>query len=277
MQAEPTSAAGDRIDREASHWDAVAANELAELGDDLAVLPDDLHDRAKPWLPYLDLPAITSRLLERLGDLNGRHILDLGTGNGFLAAALALRGARVTAIDVSLASIELARLRAERSGVLDRITFRQASAEDTGLADASCDAACGLFVLHHTRLDESARELARVMRPGAPGAFVETMAFNPVLSTARRLLPGRFGIEKASTDDEAPIGPAALRRFREAFPGVVSVEMPAVVCARMLCYLPPLRGKYPAAILRAVDRTMGAIPGFQWASYFGVVTIRRDG
>jgi hypothetical protein len=131
-------------------------------------------------------------------------------------------------------------------------------------------------VLHHTRLDESSRELAWVMRPGAPGAFVETMAFNPVLSAARSLLPGRFGIEKSSTDDEAPIGRAALRRFREGFPGTVSVEMPTVVCARMLCYLPALRGKYPAAVLRATDRTLGRIPGFQWASYFGVVTMRRD-
>lgn len=276
-QADQNPAAADRINRESSHWDAVAAAEMAEHGEALAVLPGDLHDRAKPWLPFLDLPVLTTRLLDRLGDIRGRRILDLGTGNGFLAAALALRGAEVVAIDVSAASLDLARQRAERSGVLDRIVFQLASAEETGLPDASCDAACGLFVLHHTRLDASAAELSRVLRPGAPAAFVETMGFNPVLSTARRLLPGRLGIEKASTDDEAPLTPAAIRRFGEVFDGSVTVEWPAVVCARMLCYVPFLRGPLASGLLRAADRGLGWLPGLGRASYFGVVALRRQG
>jgi 2-polyprenyl-3-methyl-5-hydroxy-6-metoxy-1,4-benzoquinol methylase len=275
MRVEESSPNGARIDREVSHWDAVAASERAGLAEDLAVLPQDLHDRAKPWLPYLDLPVLTARLLETLGELRGRRILDLGTGNGFLAAALALRGAEVVAVDVSPASLDLARERAAMSGVLDRIEFRLASAEETGLADASCDAACGLFVLHHTRLPDAARELARVMRPGAPGTFVETMAYNPLLSAARALLPGRFGIEKASTDDEAPLGPAALRRFQAGFAGTVDVEWPTVVCFRMGCYLPALRGKLPAAMLRGADRALGVLPAARRASYFGLVTLRR--
>jgi len=275
MPADTIASGDDRIDREASHWDAVAASERAELAEDLAVLPDDLHDRAKPWLPYLDLPALTTRLLETLGDIRGRRVLDLGTGNGFLAAALAHRGAEVVAVDVSPASLDLARARAETSGVLDSIEFRLASAEEIGIPDASCDAVCGLFVLHHTQLPVAARELARVMRPGAPGAFVETMAYNPVLSAARALLPGRFGLEKSSTDDEAPLSPAAVRRFQAAFDGKVQVEWPAVVCFRMGCYVPALRGKVPAAMLRGADRLLGVLPGLRRASYFGLVTLRR--
>ena len=267
----------DRIDREASHWDSVAASERADLAENLAVLPQDLHDRAKPWLPFLDLPALTTRLLETLGDIRGRRVLDLGTGNGFLAAALAHRGAEVVAVDVSPASLDLARARAEKSGLLDRIDFRLASAEETGLAEASCDAACGLFVLHHTQLAGAARELARVLRPGAPGAFVETMAYNPVLTAARAMLPGRFGIEKASTDDEAPLSPAAVQRFQAAFDGTVRVEWPAVVCFRMGCYLPALRGKVPAAMLRGADRVLHLVPSLRRASYFGLVTLRRVG
>lgn len=273
--AEKSHAAADRLDRESAHWDAVAAAELAEHGEALAVRPEDLHDRAKPWLPFLDLPALTARLLERLGDIRGRRVLDLGTGNGFLAAALALRGAEVEAVDVSRACLDLARQRAERSGVADRITFRLASAEETGLPDGTCDAACGLFVLHHTQLEAAAAELGRVLRPRAPAAFVETMAFNPVLSAARRLLPGRFGIEKASTDDEAPLSPAAMRRFGGSFGGSVEVEWPVVVCARMLCYLPFLRGPIASGMLRTADRGLAMVPGMGRTSYFGLVCLRR--
>ncbi|WP_211861308.1 class I SAM-dependent methyltransferase [Neoroseomonas soli] len=276
-QADRIPTAADRIDRESAHWDAIAAAELAEHGEALPVRPEDLHDRAKPWLPFLDLPALTTRVFDRLGDMRGRRILDLGTGNGFLATALALRGAEVVGVDVSGAALDFARQRAERSGVGDRVTFRQASAEETGLPDVSCDAACGLFVLHHTRLDAAAAELSRVLRPGAPAAFVETMAYNPVLSAARRLLPGRFGIEKASTDDEAPLSPAAMRRFGEVFQGSIAVEWPAVVCARMLCYLPFLRGRFASGVLRAADRGLGMVPGMGRASYFGVVSLRRGG
>jgi SAM-dependent methyltransferase len=264
-----------RIDREISHWDAVAAAEAEYAAQDLVVRPADLHDRLKPWLEYLDLPAITAHVLHQLGDLEGRTILDLGTGNGFLGVALALRGAKVVAVDISPASLELARRRAELSGVADRINFRLAPAEDTGLADASCDAACGLFVLHHTNLDASSREIGRVLRPGAPAAFVETLAFNPILSAARAALTGRFGIEKASSDDEAPISRAGIARLCAGFPGRVAVEMPAIVCFRMLCYVPALQGARPAAVLLGVDRALGRVPGLGWLSYFGVVSMRR--
>src|SRR4051794_14579685 len=208
-----------RIDREVSYWDAVAEAEAAHATEDLVVRRTDLHDGLKPWLDYLDLPAINERVLNRLGELEGRTVLDLGTGNGFLAAALALRGAKVVAVDISPASLDFARHRAELSGVADRIDFRLAPAEETGLPDVSCDAACGLFVLHHTDLDASSREIGRVLKPGAPAAFVETLAFNPILSAARAVLTGRFGIEKASSDDEAPISRAGIARLRTGFPG----------------------------------------------------------
>lgn len=266
----------DRIDREVSHWDAVAAAEASHEAADLIVHRADLHDRLKPWLDYLDMPTITQRVLDQLGELEGKTVLDLGTGNGFLAVALALRGAKVVAVDISPASLELAQQRAALSGVADRIDFRLAPAEQTGLPDASCDAACGLFVLHHTDLDASANEIGRVLKPGAAAAFVETLAFNPVLSAARAVLTGRFGIEKASSDDEAPIGRAGIARLRAGFAGTVAVEMPATVCLRMLCYLPALQGERPAAVLRKLDHGLGRLPGLGWLSYYGVVGMRRN-
>mgnify|MGYP001386899604 CR=1 FL=1 len=52
--------------------------------------------------------SIMGRLLEILGDLNGREVLDAGCGEGYFSRVLAARGARVTGIDLSPRLIEIA-------------------------------------------------------------------------------------------------------------------------------------------------------------------------
>ena len=263
-----------RLDREVKHWDDVANAELEGELSLLRVGADDLCDKTKAWLPLIDIPVLTEALIAKLGDLRGRRILDLGTGNGFLATALALRGARVTAVDLSPVSLKVARQRAAMSGVEDRIEFALMPAEKMDFPDASFDAACGIFVLHHTDLDASGREIGRLLKPGAPAAFIETMAFNPLLMAARRHVSGRFGVEKASSDDEAPIGSAGLERLRASFPGTVNVEWPAVVFARMLGYLPFFRSSFLWMLLKGTDKALAAMPSLERMSYFGMIVMR---
>ena len=52
-------------------------------------------------------------LFEFLGDVSNTRVLDLGTGTGRAAIALARRGARVTGIDASSGMLTMARRRAE--------------------------------------------------------------------------------------------------------------------------------------------------------------------
>ena len=66
--------------------------------------------------------ALLASLLDLLGDVQGKAVLDAGCGAGFLARILAARGARVTGIDLSPRLIELARER-ESPGT---ITYRVA-------------------------------------------------------------------------------------------------------------------------------------------------------
>ena len=56
-------------------------------------------------------------LAEFLGDVSGRRILDLGTGTGRAAIALARRGALVTGVDASSEMLRVARTRAQDAGV----------------------------------------------------------------------------------------------------------------------------------------------------------------
>lgn len=80
-------------------------------------------------------PQVTYAVHEPASVGNGLRILDVGTGSGCIAVALAkeLPGARFFATDVSAAALAVARRNAARHGVLERITFLENSLF-TGLA-----------------------------------------------------------------------------------------------------------------------------------------------
>ena len=60
---------------------------------------------------------------------NGKHVLEVGCGIGTDTINFARAGARVTAVDLSEVSLNIARQRAEVMGVADRITFYHGSVE----------------------------------------------------------------------------------------------------------------------------------------------------
>ena len=70
-------------------------------------------------IPRPETEIVVERCLERLRGLEFPAVLDVGTGTGAIALALAdeHEGARVTAIDVSREALELARENAERTGI----------------------------------------------------------------------------------------------------------------------------------------------------------------
>ncbi|MEN3338713.1 MAG: hypothetical protein V7647_2389 [Acidobacteriota bacterium] len=102
-------------------------------------------------------------IAEFLAPLEGRTILDVGTGTGRAALALAARGAQVTGVDASDEMLAVARRRATAAGVA--VTFAHGDAHALAFPDGSFDAAVCLRVLMHTpdwRL--SLAELCRVAR-----------------------------------------------------------------------------------------------------------------
>ena len=79
----------------------------------------------------------TELLVELALELEPASVLDVGTGSGAIALAVAdeLPGCRVTATDVSVAALEVARANAERLGLSDRVRFLQGTIP-TGGRDA---------------------------------------------------------------------------------------------------------------------------------------------
>lgn len=109
---------------------------------------------------------------ERVGELGigvaGQALVDLGTGTGTLARGFARRGCRVIGIDPAAPLLEQARQIGRREGV--QVDYRVATAEATGLPDASADVVTAGQCWHWFDGAAAAREAARLLRPG--GALV---------------------------------------------------------------------------------------------------------
>ncbi|MDE2717569.1 MAG: class I SAM-dependent methyltransferase [Chloroflexota bacterium] len=106
-------------------------------------------------------------MLDALGDVSGKSVIDIGCGEGRFSRLLSELDATVTGVDLTEALIEQA-----RSVGSKRETYLVGDAEDLeGIADESFDLAVSYIVLVDL-LDyrRSIREAYRVLRPG--GKFV---------------------------------------------------------------------------------------------------------
>jgi ubiquinone/menaquinone biosynthesis C-methylase UbiE len=100
-------------------------------------------------------------LLAFLGDVAGRRILDLGTGTGRAAMALARRGALVTAVDASSEMLTVARRRTAGAGLL--IEFQEGDAQALPFPDRAFDmAVCFRLLMHVPEWQRAIHELCRV-------------------------------------------------------------------------------------------------------------------
>lgn len=102
-------------------------------------------------------------VIELLGSGPGA-LIDVGCGGGSHAVAFAELDWIVTGVDVSEDQLRLARARG--------VDTRLGRAEELPFADASFDAAVSMWT--HTDVDDfgaEAREIARVLRPGAPFVY----------------------------------------------------------------------------------------------------------
>ncbi|HUK08264.1 MAG TPA: class I SAM-dependent methyltransferase [Stellaceae bacterium] len=103
--------------------------------------------------------------LEAFGiGLPGQRILDLGTGTGVVARALAKRGAIVSGIDVSRAQIEEAQQLAARDGLT--IDFRVAPAEEPPFGERTFEVATANQCFLYFDRQRVIAELRRVLTPG---------------------------------------------------------------------------------------------------------------
>lgn len=98
-------------------------------------------------------------------DLKNKAVLVVGCGFGDDALRLAKLGAKVSAFDLSLDSLEIAKALAVREGL--EIDFQQMPAERMLYADNTFDYVLARDILHHVDIPETMREIVRVCKPDA--------------------------------------------------------------------------------------------------------------
>lgn len=199
----------------------------------------DFHDR---WADGTELSEVRVReafeaaaapenrfILRRMGSLEGRRILDIGAGLGESSVYFALRGARVTAVDISPRMIELAHRLARAHGV--EIEGVVSAAEGLRVPADSYDLAYMANLLHHVADRE--RLLGQVhaaLKPGGRLFCWDPLAYNPVIGIYRRMATA------VRTEDERPLTFADLHRFRRHFRAVEHREFWILSLALFLKY-----------------------------------------
>ena len=115
----------------------------------------------------LALPAF----LEVLGDVDGKRVLDIACGEGSATRELARRGARVTAVDLSPAMIELATEEETREPLgIDYHVGNSANLKT--VETASFDVVvCFMAIMDIAAVDNTFAEVARVMKRGGRFLF----------------------------------------------------------------------------------------------------------
>jgi SAM-dependent methyltransferase len=114
----------------------------------------------------LSLPAF----LDVLGDVRGKKVLDIACGEGSVTRELARRGAKVTAVDLSPAMIELAAEEEAKEPL--GIDYRVGNSSNLkAMADGSFDVvACFMAIMDIAAVENTFLEAARVMKRN--GRFV---------------------------------------------------------------------------------------------------------
>jgi ubiquinone/menaquinone biosynthesis C-methylase UbiE len=122
-----------------------------------------------PYEQVLSYVADTAQIEPR------SQVLDIGTGTGALALAIAgqLVSGRIVGIDPTAAMLERARANATRLGLVDKVHFDQAPAEALPYPDGTFDVVVSSLAMHHTHVPTTLGEIVRVLKPGGRLAIAD--------------------------------------------------------------------------------------------------------
>ncbi|MGP8072986.1 MAG: class I SAM-dependent methyltransferase [Thermoplasmata archaeon] len=212
--------------------------------------------------------------LRLLGAIRGKDILELGCGAAHWSVALALRGARMTALDVAPTRLAQARRSMDKAKV--NFPLIEASAESLPFPARSFDTVfCDWGAMTFVDPCRSVPEVARVLRPGGIFAFSNSSPFRSVAhdrvrdQISRTLLYDYFGLHRIEfpeneVDFQLPFG-EWVRLFRENRLVVDALIEPRPPPGATSSYLSPREvawaRRWPFEAIWKTHRTPGRISG----------------
>jgi ubiquinone/menaquinone biosynthesis C-methylase UbiE len=152
---------------------------------------------------------LRDRIVELARPAAGQTAVDVGAGTGLLTLALAERGVRVWAVDISPSMCDYLRAKVTSAG-LDGVHPVVSSARSLPLVDGCVDLVVSNYCFHHLSNADKRRALAeahRVLRPGGRLVFADMMfALGLGRQRDRRIVRHKLGALLAR-------GPAGVARL----------------------------------------------------------------
>ncbi len=158
--------------------DSVAPNVDPREINKFAELAARWWDPHSEFRPLHEINPLRLDYVDQRAHLAGKKALDVGCGGGILTESMAVRGARVTGIDLAEAPLRVAELHTLETGV--EVSYRHIAAEALAAAEpASFDVVTCMEMLEHVPDPASiVRACGRLVRPGG-WVFFSTLNRNP--------------------------------------------------------------------------------------------------
>lgn len=147
-----------------------------------------------------------------IGNMHGKKILDVGCGLGEASVYFAVKGADVTATDLSQGMLDNTQALADAYGV--KLRIHKSDAEDLRLGIETFDVIYVGNLFHHVEVEATIRKLVMHLKPDGMMVSWDPLTYNPLINLYRRIAT------EVRTPDEHPFTLKDIKTFRKYFTSV---------------------------------------------------------
>lgn len=152
-------------------------------------------------------------IVNSLGNIKNKDILDLGSGLGEVSVYFAIKGAKVTAVDISAQMLSFSKKLAAKYGT-DIDTVHTTTEEINKHISKKFDIIYAGNLLHHVDIEETLNTVKKLLKKD--GIFIswDPIKYNPIINIYRKIA------RNVRTDDETPFGIDDVTLIKNKFKNV---------------------------------------------------------
>lgn len=215
---------------------------------------------------------IFNGLLSKIGDLEGKKVVDFGCGGGWLTKKLAGKGAEVWAFDISNEAVNKTKTMVESQNLQHRVHVEQMPAEALNYDSNMFDLIVGNAILHHLDLVTSLKEIKRVLKQGGKACFLEPLGHNLLLNLYRRITP------HLRSEDEVPMRFEQFKIIKDCFPKFEHDEYYFTVLFAIFFYFLGLKNltlKTRDFLFKLDKLILGSFPSVKKYCWYSILTMEK--